>query len=154
MDIAVLRVSYWPTPERPTTVALAVDDMKMPPTEAVEKFLKDQVGFFTWEVFDAEADAWPEAMIQAAQRANEEHVREQNMAILYYYNGALLRTLTDNGIMASRRAAPFNAVDAAWVLRHLQLHPDYRNQVIYVPLESGEVTSLMNGEITTRSQED
>lgn len=155
MSLTMLRMTHWPSPDQPTTVALSAEDMVVTPTQAVEDMLHDgPPGFFTWEIFEAETNEFVEAVLIAQQKANERAEHERNMAILYFYDGAILPMMTEKGVVGSKRAAPFDEWDASWVLRCLMRHPAYRNQSIYVPLENGKIVSVVDGDIATRTQED
>lgn len=145
--ITVVRLTHWPHPDMPTTMATTEHDLKVTPIEMVEQMLKAHGGFFTYEVFEAVNDDIAAAGIEAAKRAEAAYDDERNMAIAYLWYIQRLPLLKDDGMMMGTEPAPLSREQMAWVLRSVSLHSSYGRQQFRVPLADGTTIEMKDGEV-------
>lgn len=145
--ITVVRVTHWPDPDAPMTLATTESDLKVTPIEMIEQLLGTGAGFFTYEMFAAPVDDIALASAECARRAAEAHQDERNMAIAYLWYATACKATKPDGKVISDKPAPLTREQVAWVFRSLSYHPDYRGQQIHLPLEDGTIIEMAKGQV-------
>lgn len=145
--ITVVRLTHWPHPDMPTTMATTEHDLKVTPDELVEQMLASQTGFFTYEMFEAIDGDIAAAGIDTAKRAEAAYDDERNMAIAYTWYTTRLSLLKDDGMMMGTEPAPLSREQMTWVLRSVSLHSSYGRQHFRVPLADGTTIEMKDGEV-------
>jgi hypothetical protein len=145
--ITVVRLTHWPHPDMPTTVATTENDLKVTPVEMIEQMLDARQGFFTHEMFEAPVDDIILATAECARRAEQAYDDERNMAIAYFWYANAFRMTVPDGQVISDKPAPLSREQMAWVFRSLAYHPHYKGQRIHVPLQDGTTIEMKEGQV-------
>jgi hypothetical protein len=74
--------------------------------------------------------------------------REQNQAIMFFWNGGTLRRLTPGGMLMPTLPAPLTADELEPVMVQLASHPDYRSQTVGAFSEDGVGLLMKDGRVT------
>jgi hypothetical protein len=145
--VTVVRLTHWPHPDAPMTVATTENDLTVTPVEMIERMLAAREGFFTHEMFEAPVDDIVLAGVECARRAEAAYDDERNMAIAYFWYANTCRMVHPDGQIISDKPAPLTREQVAWVFRSLAHHPYYKGQRVHVPLPDGTFIEMKEGEV-------
>lgn len=88
-----------------------------------------------------------EATLTAMQRKANRSELEHHMALSYFWNADVLRTVTEGGLLFNDRPAPIPADEYRPVLEQLAKHPNYRHQAIMVVTSDGKTLKMQDGQV-------
>lgn len=147
-----LRASlYTPDCEPAGTMVMLEDGIEMPLEDAVIDQESIPGIFVVCDVFDTELDDVEAVTLQALGRQEDNLVREQHMALSYYWNGKQLTMLHSRGTLCNPAVAPLTAEEIEAVLRQLAHHPFYEGQTVVCFSEDDKVVTMNRGKLKVAS---
>jgi hypothetical protein len=127
----VVRVTAWDPDLTPAmTMVMRDRDLKV----SVEEAAKPAPGVFqTHEIFEMDSGSIQEATLEAGERMDEEnHQREQNMAMLYYYNlfGPEFNIVEPGGVLTQSIPSPLSVAQIRAVFAQIKIHPRWQEKPV------------------------
>jgi hypothetical protein len=128
----VLRTTLWAPDLTPdATLVIAEDSLKVPVEEAAEPM---PGAFQTHEIFEV-ADALNELQytLRANQRMTKDKFeREQNMAMLYYYNlfSQEFSMVEPGGVLTQSIPSPLSVAQIRAVFAQIKIHPRWQEKPV------------------------
>lgn len=149
----ILRTTLYPPDGQGPTLVMREIDLKDRFDDAVKQASTPLPGaFIAIETFDMSGEpSILEATFEAERRHAERKQIEDNMAILYHWDSACLRQVSDTGLVAPTRPAPLSLEDIETTLVQIAHHPYYCHQTVMAFTKEGVMVSMRDG-ICRRSE--
>jgi len=152
-----LRLSFFPTmTDPPVTTVVEEDSLNVPIERALDMQVKDAIeagGFVIGAIVDYEIGELVEATANIMRAIDKQ--REQNMAVLFYWNLAHMDLMSDDGVIlpnptAPNYPAPLTGDEARRVMELMALSPKAKPNVrVETHCEDGTKLQLWHGKVTT-----
>lgn len=140
----VLRTTLWSSPVQQLTTVVRAQDLKKGESFSTLLAARPSDAFVTHDAFNMPEGDIETATMWAVQRyMKDDHAsREQNMALSFFWNGDMLRQVTEGGVLTNHHPAPLSADEIREVLVQLHGHPNYRKQTVVCVAEDWTLVTL------------
>jgi len=138
---------YEPSAIVPHPTAIAREaDLKLPIDEAILGMEMPGV-LVLGEVFESDIEDKTLLTQEALKRYMPRREREENQALLFYWDAEMLERTRPTGIISGTQPAPLNVEEITTVLRQLAKHPSYKGQTVIAISEDYKMVRMKAGKV-------